>query len=307
MNPQINYFAVGVFLLFGVTMLIVLVLWLGGKGENTVTEQYMVQIRSEVNGLGNGSTVRFLGVDVGAVLEITLYTTDSPFVEVLIEVREGLPIDQTTYATLVVQGVTGIANIDLGVDPAGTGPRVTNRNGVPVIPFRETGLSAVLAGGGDITSGARQLLNQLNAWTDEENLQRVRVILADIESVTNVVAEERNQIPVMVSSLKTTISRMEDTTERLQRVVADDLPVISKDLKASSQRLASISTRVDGWLEKNEQSVDRVLGEGLVSMSALVSELRDVSSELSRLSARLREDPSRLVYKAKRDPVVVDP
>jgi len=307
LNPQTRYLALGIFLLLGISALVLMVLWLGKQGQNKPTKQYVVEIRTDVNGLGNGSTVRYMGVDVGAVLEIKLHTAEERFVEVLIDIDEQLPVDGTTYATLVVQGVTGIANIDLGSDPSRSAPLATNPQGLPIIPFRATGLSAVLAGGGHITSSTRQLLKQLNAWTSAENLQHVVAILEDVESITDAMAQQRHEIPQIIAGLNSTIQRMDRTTKLLEAAVRDDLPVIAGDLTETSRHLASVSGRVDGWLAKNDQNIDRLLGEGVDSMADLMIDLRDLADELSGLSASLRTDPSRLIYQAKHDPVVAEP
>jgi len=307
LNPNINYLAVGTFVIAGITMVIVLVLWFGNGGDSTPTARYVVPIYSEVNGLSTGSAVRYLGVDVGTVREIRLNTSALPFVEILIDIRDDVPIDEATYATLIIQGITGIANIDLGSDPENMEPMETNANDVTVIPFRSTGLSAAIANSGDITSGVQQFMERLNAWTSEGNLQRVTHIIEDVENLTGVLAEQRDDIPELIAALKRTISSMERMAQNLQATAQDDLPVIVGDLKDTSGRLAGISARVDGWLADNDQSIDALLGDGFGSMAVLVGDLRVVVEDLSRLTSKMREDPSRLIYRAKHDPVVVDP
>jgi ABC-type transporter Mla subunit MlaD len=135
----------------------------------------------------------------------------------------------------------------------------------------------------------------------------VEGILADVHKLTSAVAERREDIPAMVVSLKSAIASLERTAGGLETAVAEDWPLIAADLRSTSSNLASVSQRVDGWLESNDESVDRLLGEGLDSASALVVDLRDVADQLARLSARLREDPSRIIYRAQHDPVVADP
>jgi hypothetical protein len=93
----------------------------------------------------------------------------------------------------------------------------------------------------------------------------------------------------------------------LEGVVQEDWPVIAADLKSTSANLSAASARVDGWLERNEENVDRLLGEGLDEVTGLVSDMRQAAEQLNRLSSRLREDPSRLIYRPAQDPVVVEP
>ena len=71
--------------------------------------------------------------------------------------------------------------------------------------------------------------------------------------------------------------------------------------------MAAITARVDGWLAANDDSVDRLLNEGLESLAGLLVDLRGLSDQLASLTEKLREDPSRLVYRARHDPVVAEP
>ena len=307
MNPHTNYLAVGLFVLVGISTVVVLILWFGGNGESTPTTRYIVPIYSEVNGLSKGSAVRFLGVDVGAVSDISLHTSVAPFVEVLIDVRNDLPIGETTYATLVIQGVTGIANIDLGNDSGQTNRPEANIDGVPLIPFRATGLSAALADSGNITQGLQQFMTRLNAWTSDGNLDRATRILEDLEALTSVLSEQRKDIPDIVATLQRSVTGMEQLVGGLTAVAENDLPVIASDLKETSHRLAGISSRVDAWLTGNDDNINQLLGDGFGSMTMLVDDLRLVAQELSRLTTKLREDPARLIHRSRHDPVVAEP
>lgn len=308
MNPHTNFVAVGLFLLFGSIALIGLVMWLGKAGDTTPTARYVVEIDGNVNGLSNGSIVRYLGVNVGSVVDIRLHTEAvEPVVEVWIQIQEGLPIGEATYATLVAQGVTGIANIDLANDLGQARPQRMHESGLPIIPFRASGLSALLSGGGDLTEGVRRLVAKLNAWASDENRGRIEEILENLRLLSISLAAQSDEIPGLVDSLKGTLASLERTSLSLEGAVAEDWPVIAEDLKTTSANLSAASSRVDGWMARNEGSVDRLLGEGLDDVTALVADLRQTAEQLNRLSSRLREDPSRLIYRPAQDPVVAEP
>lgn len=308
MNPHTNYVAVGLFLLFGTIAMVGLVMWLGKAGDSAAKSSYVVQIDGNVNGLSNGSIVRYLGVNVGSVVDIELHVEfETPLVEVWIEVQDGLQIDDATYATLVTQGVTGIANIDLANDESLARPQVMHASGVPIIPFRESGLSALLSGGGDLATDARRLMTRLNAWAGEENRNRVEDTLENLRQLSTVLAEQSGEIPPLMASMKATLGSLERASRGLESAVDEDWPEIAMDLKQTSANLSAASSRVEGWLAANDESVDHLLGEGLDDVSALVADLRQVTEQLSRLSTRLREDPSRLLYRPQQDAVVVDP
>lgn len=308
MNPHTNFVAVGLFLLFGSIALVGMVMWLGKAGDTTPLASYVVEIDGDVNGLSNGSIVRYLGVNVGSVVDILLHTEAAdPVVEVWIEIERELPIVDATYATLVAQGVTGIANIDLANDPDMAKPQVLHESGVPIIPFRASGLSALLSGGGDLTSDAGRLLTRLNALAGDENRERVEDILENVRTLTETLAEQSGELPELMAAARRSVESLERTARGLEAAVADDWPELADDLKETGRNLASASGRVDGVLAANEESLNRLMGQGLDDVTALAAELREVAAQISRLSAKLREDPSRLIYRPQQDPVVVEP
>ena len=277
------------------------------RGQSDSVTRYVVRIDSEVNGLSNGSAVRFLGVDVGSVVSIELNTLPTPHVDVLIAIADSAPIDETTYATLAAQGITGIANIDLDSDPDDPSPALHREDGMRIIPYRATGLSAVLANSGSLTAAAQQFLARLNAWSDNGNLERLTAILQNLEQVTGALSEQRDQIPEIVGALKDATNRLNRTAGLLEEGVRDDFPAIAEDLRTASQSLASLSTTANTLLADNATNVDRLLGEGAASMSDILSELREAAGSLADLSNKLENDPSRLLYRGQHDPVVAEP
>ena len=307
MNPNINYAAVGLFLIVGVVSFVGLVIWLGKAGDTVPQKNYVVRIDGAVTGLANGSAVRYLGVNVGSVTDIALDTDGEPAVEVFIQVNENVPVGSSTYATLVAQGVTGVSNIDLANDPTLDSSPGKHPSGVRVIPFRPSGLNALLYGSGDVAQEARRLLARLNEWAAAGNRARVEEILVNLQLVSASLAEQRRNIPELVSMLSETLASLQHAAAGLDRAVAEDWPAMAGNLKETTGNLAEASSRIDMWLARNEPSVDRLLGEGFDDVADLVANLREVSENLTRLSNRLREDPSRLIYRPQQDPVEVEP
>ena len=307
MNPQTRYAAVGLFLLLGIGTIVLLILWFDDRGQSDSVTRYVVSIDSEVNGLSNGSAVRFLGVDIGSVVSIELNTLPAPHVDVLIEIADSTPVDETTFATLAAQGITGIANIDLDIDPDDPFPALHRADGLRIIPYRATGLSAVLANSGSLTASAQEFLARLNAWSDDGNLERLTAILENLEQVTGAVSEQRDQVPKIVDALTDASQRLNRTAGLLEEGVRHDFPAIAGDLRTASQSLASLSTTANALLEDNATNIDRLLGQGTASMSDILRELREAASNLADLSNKLENDPSRLLYRGQHDPVMAEP
>ena len=76
-------------------------------------DPYQIAFAGSVTGLQQGSQVRYRGVPVGRVADIRIDPQRVEWVLVTIEVERGTPIRQDTVASLEMQGVTGIAFVQL--------------------------------------------------------------------------------------------------------------------------------------------------------------------------------------------------
>ena len=119
MNGRNSYLIVGIFVAAGIGLLVAFSLLLAGGRSSGPTEQYTVLFHRDISGLTLGAPVRYLGVGVGQVVDMSLMTDSGTGVKVDIEVLQSTPINTATYASLAFQGVTGVAFISLAADDGG--------------------------------------------------------------------------------------------------------------------------------------------------------------------------------------------
>src|SRR5512137_1560401 len=114
METRVNRAVVGAFVLVLGAAGIAAVLWLG-SGRLTQKEYgtYLAYFTESVSGLNLHAPVKSRGVAVGSVREISLDPTNPERVRLLLEVEKGTPVKEDTVAILGVQGLTGIAYIEL--------------------------------------------------------------------------------------------------------------------------------------------------------------------------------------------------
>ena len=72
MEREANYTAVGAFVLLIVTMAGLFVYWYAGSSDARDYKRYEIYFEGSVSGLNRGSTVRYLGVEVGRVVAIRI-------------------------------------------------------------------------------------------------------------------------------------------------------------------------------------------------------------------------------------------
>jgi phospholipid/cholesterol/gamma-HCH transport system substrate-binding protein len=305
MNEHINYLAVGGFILLGAIALLAVGFWVGGAGQAVPTSGYTILFERNVNGLAEGSPVRYLGVDVGKVNNIGLSGTGGKAVEVQIDIARSTPVDSGTYASLAYQGITGVAFINLASEPGEHGSLVaTDGRPYPVLPARDIGIAALLNSGPAVVERLDTLLGNAGAIVDEKNRKSVTRILENLEEVTGALAEQRGELATIPAQMSETLATLQDTLEQVRDVMAQARP----ELLATTQNLRQTTENLrnaTGWLGENEAAIDSFLAGGLGETAALVADTRVAMRELQKLSAELRNNPSRVIYKPKLEPIVV--
>src|SRR5689334_24514205 len=113
MEREANYTAVGAFVILIATMAALFVYWYAGSADARDYLRYEIYFEGSVSGLNRGSTVRYLGVEVGRVVSIRIDKRAADRVQVIADIDSDTPISKSTLASLSLQGVTGLLYVDL--------------------------------------------------------------------------------------------------------------------------------------------------------------------------------------------------
>lgn len=112
MATESQKFQVGIFVLGGIAMVIVTLIWLGVSRDTKKVKTHVTYFDEAVVGLDVQSPVRFNGVGVGKVKEIHIVPNHS-LVEVLMDIDQTFQIPDGMRARLAMQGITGLKYVEL--------------------------------------------------------------------------------------------------------------------------------------------------------------------------------------------------
>ena len=301
MDRDANYVAVGAFVVLVLAMATVFVLWYTNTHERREYQRYEVYFSGSVSGLNEGSTVRYLGVNVGKVVRISLDPRAADRVQVLVDVERTTPVGPDTLARLSIQGVTGLLFIDLSHasrSAAAAAPEVPSQ-GFPVIRSVPSDFDVFLSGLPELVIDANRVTRRLNTLLDDQNLAAVQAAIANLRAATEPLPAAMRSTAQMIEDLKAAVAEARAVAESAHRVVnaaePEAGPALAR-LKEASENLASISHRLDALLAHHEGDLDRFTGRGLDDIDRLVRESRDAAAEVRELARTLREQPSRLLY-----------
>ena len=197
-----NNFTVGLFVSLALAMFIGITIWLAGKQGGEPTATYSMFFQKDVSGLMLGGPVFYLGVEVGSVTKMEIIPGNPMSVRVDIEVLDSTPVDTGTSASLVFQGITGVAVVnligDLGMNlPLKTPPGLE----YPVIEVRDTGLAALLSDAPGIIEKINVLLDQANSLVGGENQTLFTDTLRNLETLSGTLADQEAAFAALPNSM----------------------------------------------------------------------------------------------------------
>lgn len=289
---------VGAVVLALVVALFGFILWLS-RVDATEEKRYDIFFK-EVSGLAVGSQVQFSGVPVGAVEEIRLMPQNPEFVRVRIQVSEDVPILQGTTATLSSVGFTGVSIIQLDGAIRGAPPIVEEGPfGEPVIPTKPGALGQLLSSAPELLERVSTLTERLTRLLDERNQQSIAGILNNAERITGSFANRSDEIAATVAEARFAVrelglaadnfGRLADSTTRL--IDEDGKPLVA-DLRQTVRRADRTLGALEETVTAAQPGIKTFSTQTVPEIGQLVRDLREVSTSLGAVAAKLDEDPA---------------
>ena len=301
MDRDANYVAVGSFVILVLAMATVFVLWYSNAHERREYQHYEVYFSGSVSGLTEGSTVRYLGVNVGRVAHIRLDPRAANRVEADVEIDKATPVTHDTLAKLTMQGVTGLLFIDLSQSTqanAQTLPDIPSQQ-YPVIRSVPSDFALFFSGRPELVTDATRVTRRLNLLLGEDNLAAIHESLGNLRAATEPLPATSREIAQLVVELRATVADAHEVTKSARHLIETaepELGTVVTRLREAGDHLAAVSNRVDRLLQRHEADIDRFAGQGLDEIQQLARQSRDALAEVQDLAHTIKENPSRLLY-----------
>lgn len=213
METKVNYTVVGVFVIGLIVAVIAAVLWLSVGFTHKEYNYYRSYMHESVTGLSIGSSVKFNGVNVGYVKDISLNPTNPQQVELLFAIENGVPITRDTTATLMTQGLTGVAYVDLQSHGYDNRPLVaTSGETYPVIRTTPSLLLRLDTTINELTTNFSQVSSSLQKLLDAENRSAFKRILINMDKISSNLANNNQQMTALLENSETFMQALSEQT-----------------------------------------------------------------------------------------------
>ena len=320
MENKAHYALVGTFVLITLVAIIGFVAWLANAQFDQKFDSYEVGFAGGVQGLSQGSEVRFNGLKVGEVTRLAIDPDDNNSVLVDIDVAAGTPVDTKSFGRLEPLGLTGLNYIQL-VPGGAEFPLFDDLPGRG--PYRLTGemsrIDVLLGGSGSVIEGAQAALARVNAVMTPQAIDDFHGILENINQITynlrdadldgellnsTLAAIEQAAQDVSIAALSVDVTAKEfdslakeDVTSAIARAKVS-MEQLDKTLSSFDQTASAFEGTAGGADElvtDMRDAINRVSNSGLTDIEETLDGIRRVVITLGRITDSLEGNPAQFI------------
>ena len=295
MKTKTNYVLVGLFVLTLSVALIAGVLWLSSGGAGRAYDEYLVYMTESVSGLSQDSTVKYYGVNVGHVRQITLDADDQRRVRLLLEIEEGTPIHEDTVASLETQGLTGLSYINLsGGSPEYPPLQQQAGESHPVIASEPSLWGRLDQSLSTLVDNLIEASRRLNQVLSDENQQLMSETLDNIKDLTAMLAGRSSTFDETVDHVAGAAKHLHDTSALLPRLVGK-LETTAGALDEMAGEISETALSIRQTVEARGSELKGLTTRTLPELGEMVHELRLAAENFRRFSEELERNPGVLI------------
>jgi phospholipid/cholesterol/gamma-HCH transport system substrate-binding protein len=300
MDRDANYVAVGAFVVLVIAMAVSFVFWYSDEQDKHSYARYEIYFQGTVSGLTKGSPVRYLGVDVGKVVRVMLDPQQRKQVLVIADVESSAPIDGRTRASLSLQGITGLLYVDLeqAKISAEQEPLAQGQH-YPVIRSVPSDFDLLLSSLPALATHAIELVDHFNQVFSDENVRDIHSTLENARLASARLPATLRHLQAMVGDMRRASEEIRGVAADLHGIATEAAPAIKASLsnvRSATLRLDSTSDRLERFVADNEPGISRFTNQGLPEFEQLLRESRAAARDFRDLSRALKQNPSQLLY-----------
>lgn len=274
MEPRANHFAVGLLVIAAVAGGIYFTIWLAKSDIEKQYTFYRINFEGSVTGLSKAGSVRYRGVPVGEVVDIMIDPDNSERIRVTIRVDSATPIKTDAFASLELQGITGIRYVEIKGGSRDS-PLLRPEPGeeIAVIKSTVSTLEALFKDIPTLIVRLAVLVDRASLLLSDRNITAAENILQDLGAIVGAVAGHREKIDNVVVDAAQAIEEARKTAETIHELA-----------ESMSEEIQSLTKKAHGTLDSATAAFDGAS----TTLSAAAATLESVDDSSGALFAEIQ-------------------
>ena len=292
MENKAHALIAGIFTLVMLVAGILLAMWF--NRDRVVRIPYEMATKLSVPGLSPQADVRYRGLDVGKVDEITFDPGVPGQILVHISVKPNTPITHSTYGVLGYQGVTGIAYVQLDDDGTKSTKLKSSKSQIARIEMRPSLLDNLQNRGLAILKQTEELTMRFNRLLTPEN----QSLMLD---AFNTVSKAASAIETIPHQLEPTLEKLPALTRQADRTL-NSINSLSHDVAGLSKNINGLTNKLqapDGTVDRLGVAADQLGAAAAkveLEVAPLAGDARSTMHALDRSLDTVNNRPQSILF-----------
>jgi phospholipid/cholesterol/gamma-HCH transport system substrate-binding protein len=269
-NARVGTFVIGAAVLVGLA-----VYYVGSEQWGRHTTPYKTYLKY-AGGIGPGADVLFGGIDVGKVKTVRAWDHDPTYIEILLDVKEGTPVNRKSVAKLGSVSLMSNPAVSITTGSHDAPPLKAGQT----IPSEETvsldDMTRKLTG---IADNADELITQVQGDLKQISA-RANVLLSNLNDVTG--SANRQHIAGILSQADALIAAQSPRIDR----ITTQIESLSRDADDVVKKGGPLLDHADGAVANVSSMVDQVrdpMKEDLVALKTTMAQAKNLMTGLQML------------------------
>ncbi|MBN2461324.1 MAG: MCE family protein [Candidatus Cloacimonetes bacterium] len=295
----------GVFIVIISALMLFFIIMVAGKSLMEKRDYYHIIYKDvSVSGLQIGGTVKYYGINIGRVEDISIDTKDVRNVIVAISIKRGTPVKEDVEASLIPVGITGLLQVELR---GGSNEARTLLPGSEINAGTST-FESITSKAEVLSNKIEILLNNLAEITSAENREKINNILGNVDGILDENKESVNNILTNMDSISFHLASLtrssSEAVERLNQIVQSEQ---MQNILDNSEKFSSDLAETD--IKKLLKDVNKAVNQVNDTFAHLdlthlktrqdiiqtIETLRETMDYLNEFSRQISEEPSMLI------------
>jgi phospholipid/cholesterol/gamma-HCH transport system substrate-binding protein len=289
---------VAIFFIFGAGIVVLITALLVGNRLLKREDCYYTRFTDiSVAGLTEGSSVKFQGMNIGHISEISIDPENTAVVQIGFCLKPGVPIKEGTMAQLGNIGITGLKFLEL--QGGGTGKNI------PVggeIPSQKSDWDTITGKATVIAEKLESILNTVNIAIKGVTKDDVEGIIKNVNGISTslnyILNKSKDDVSSIIAGVDKLIKEINSNMKNVATITENvkDLTVQAKvdykeaDVKGKLDRLFELVETVNITLERNKEHIDKTF-----------TEMSDGMSNFNEFTRIIMENPASLFSSGSED------
>ncbi len=305
MYSKINYTVVGVFVLISSILALAFAFWLARYGFEESYDEYRLYFSEAVDGLTVDSSVKLNGVDVGKVSTIEIDPDNLERVRVTIRLKHDTPIVEGMFATLKLQGITGLSYIQIEGGRRGAARIKAAQGQIPIIPTKESILHRLSKSAPDLLDRLQNTAEGLNRLFSRHHQEQINTILDNTAQATGKALKVEERFLSLSDSFNQAIeefnkksAQLIESVDRVSQMLQKKLPSVLDHVDEAGKNIAKLSKEVERRFKQGQYNLRKMLRPIQIDIKELSYSYQELAEDLKDLSRH----PSSLIFGSSRPP-----